>query len=46
MPVAVINYLFADLYQTDPEEIASLVVLSTLFSIITTPLLLATLLRG
>ncbi|HVY03139.1 MAG TPA: AEC family transporter, partial [Caulobacterales bacterium] len=45
MPAAVINYLFADLYKTEPEEIASLVVISTLFSVITTPLLLATLLR-
>lgn len=45
MPVAVINYLFADLYKTEPEEIASLVVISTLFSIVTTPLLLATILR-
>ena len=46
MPAAVINYLFADLYQTEPEEIASLVVLSTLFSVITTPLLLALLLHS
>jgi predicted permease len=45
MPVAVINYLFADLYQTEPDEIASLVVISTLISIVSVPLLLATVLH-
>lgn len=46
MPVAVINYLFADLYRTAPEEIASLVVISTLLSALTTPLLLASILHS
>jgi malate permease and related proteins len=45
MPVAVINYLFADLYKNDPDEIASLVVISTLLSAISVPLLLATILH-
>lgn len=44
MPVAVINYLFAERYRRTPAEIASLVVLSTLLSFATVPLILAWLL--
>jgi predicted permease len=40
MPVAVFNYLFAQLYQREPEEVAGAVVLSTLISFVTLPLLL------
>jgi predicted permease len=40
MPVAVFNYLFAQLYRREPEEIAGAVVLSTLLSFLTLPLLL------
>ena len=40
MPVAVYNYVYSQMYEKDPEEIASLVVISTLISIITIPLLL------
>jgi len=41
MPVAVLNHLLADKYQRDPSEVASLVVLSTLFSLVTLPAVLA-----
>jgi len=41
MPVAVYNYLFAQMYNNEPEDVASLVVVSTVFSVFTTPLLLA-----
>ena len=40
MPVAVFNYLFAQLYRREPEEVASIIVLSTLISFVTVPLLL------
>ncbi len=40
MPVAVFNYLFASYYQRDPEEVASLVVLSSLLAFILMPLLI------
>jgi predicted permease len=40
MPVAVYNYVYAQLYNTAPEEVASLVVLSTIFSAFTVPVLL------
>jgi hypothetical protein len=40
MPVAVLNYLLAEKYQRDPSEVASLVVLSTLLSLVTLPLIL------
>lgn len=43
MPVAVYNYLFAQMYDNEPEEVASLVVVSTLLSMITTPALLVVL---
>ncbi len=41
MPVAVLNYLLAEKYQRSPSEVASLVVLSTLISLVTLPLVLA-----
>ncbi|MEY4880017.1 MAG: hypothetical protein RJB62_1486 [Pseudomonadota bacterium] len=40
MPVAVYNYVYSQIYNTSPESVASLVVVSTLLSIITVPLLL------
>jgi predicted permease len=40
MPVAVFNYLFALRWNNQPEEIAGIVVVSTLASIVTTPALL------
>ncbi len=40
MPAAVFNYLFALRWQNEPEEIAGIVVVSTLASIITAPALL------
>ena len=43
MPVAVYNYLFAQMYDNDPEDVASLVIVSTLLSVVTTPILLAVL---
>ncbi len=45
MPVAVYNYLFAQMYDNEPEAVASLVVVSTLISVITVPLLLAAVVR-
>lgn len=44
MPVAVINYLFALISKTDPQGVASIVVVSTIISVLTIPLLLAILL--
>ncbi len=41
MPVAVFNYVFAQMYDNEPGEVASLVVVSTLLSVLTTPLVLA-----
>ena len=40
MPVAVLNYLFAARYDTRPEEVAGLVLVSTALSFATMPLLL------
>jgi predicted permease len=40
MPVAVYCYLFAERWKTEPEEVAGLVVVSTLVSIVTIPVLL------
>ena len=45
-PVAVYNYLFAQRWNNQPEEVAGVVVLSTLFSIVTIPLLLGWLFAG
>jgi malate permease and related proteins len=44
MPVAVINFLFAQRYGTDPAEVAGLVVISTLFGFATLPFLIGALL--
>jgi predicted permease len=40
MPVAVFNYLFAELYKREPEEVAGIVVVSTVLSFATLPLLI------
>ncbi|MCK5165789.1 MAG: AEC family transporter [Rhodospirillaceae bacterium] len=40
LPVAVFNYLFAQKYNTDPETVAGAVVLSTIMSFASLPLLL------
>lgn len=40
MPVAVYNYLFAERWNNEPEEVAGLVVVSTIASIFTVPVLL------
>ena len=40
MPVAVSNYLFAVIYKREPEEVASMVLISTGMSVVTLPLLL------
>lgn len=44
MPAAVLNYLFAVRYGADPHETASIVVISTAFSVVTLPLFLLTVL--
>ena len=44
MPVAVFNYLFAERFQRQPEAIAGVVVMSTVLSFISVPLLLGILL--
>jgi malate permease and related proteins len=45
-PVAVYNYFFAQRWGNEPEVVAGVVVLSTLLSILTVPLLLTWLLAG
>lgn len=45
MPVAVFNYLFASRYGRSPDEVATVIVLSTLMALVTTPILIALLLR-
>ena len=40
MPVAVFNYLFAQLYRREPAEVAGMIVISTLISFATLPALL------
>lgn len=40
MPVAVFNYLFAERYQQGPEEVAGMVVVSTVLAFLCLPLLL------
>jgi predicted permease len=42
MPSAVYNYMFAERFKNRPEEVAGIVVLSTLLSIVLLPLFLAT----
>jgi predicted permease len=41
MPVAVFNYLFARIYDNQPEEVAGMVLVSTVLSYLTLPLLVA-----
>jgi predicted permease len=41
MPVAVFNYLFACMYDNDPEEVAGMVVVSTVLSYLGLPFLVA-----
>jgi predicted permease len=41
MPVAVFNFLFAERYNNQPEEVAGMVVISTVMSFATLPFLLA-----
>jgi malate permease and related proteins len=41
MPVAVFNYLFARMYGADPDEVAGLILLSTLASYLTLPFIVA-----
>ena len=41
MPVGVLNYLFAQRYARSPEQVASLVLVSTLLSVISIPVLVA-----
>jgi predicted permease len=45
MPVAIYNYLFAQMYNNDPEDVASLVIVSTVLSVVTTPIVLAVLVK-
>ncbi|MHA1108788.1 MAG: AEC family transporter, partial [Alphaproteobacteria bacterium] len=40
MPVAVINYLYANMFNRHPEEIAGMIVISTAISFATLPALL------
>lgn len=40
MPVAVFNYLFAQRYSREPEDVAGMVLISTVISFLTLPLLL------
>ena len=44
MPVAVSSYLFARMYEREPEEVAGMVLVSTLLSFAMLPVLLALLL--
>ena len=44
MPSAVFNYMFAERYNNRPAEVAGVVVVSTLLSVLLLPLFLATLL--
>lgn len=41
MPSAVFNYVFAERYDREPEKVAAVIVLSTLLSVLTLPLLVA-----
>ena len=46
MPTAVFNYLFAIQYNRKPEDVAGMVLVSTVLSFLTLPLLLAFILGG
>lgn len=41
MPVAVFNYLFARMYDNEPEEVAGMILVSTVLSYLTLPFLVA-----
>ncbi len=41
MPSAVVNFAFAETYRNEPAEVAATVVLTTLVSVVTTPIVLA-----
>jgi predicted permease len=41
MPAAVFNYVFADRFNREPEKVAAVVLISTVLSILTLPLLVA-----
>ena len=41
MPSAVINFIFAEKFASEPGDVATAVVASTLVSVVTTPLVLA-----
>ena len=41
LPIAVFNYLFAYRYKKNPEEIASLILSSVIFSMLALPIMLA-----
>ena len=45
MPVAVMNYLFAERYGKEPEDVAGIVTVSTVMSYVTLPIVLWYLLR-
>lgn len=45
MPAAVFNYMFAMRYKKSPDEVASLIVISTLFAFVTLPFLLVFVLK-
>jgi predicted permease len=45
MPVAVMNYLFAERYNKEPEDVAGIVTVSTLMSYVTLPMILWLLLK-
>jgi len=40
-----VHYLFAQMYDNEPGEVASLVVISTLLAVVTTPIVLALLVQ-
>jgi len=46
MPVAVFNYLFAERFQREPKAVAGMVVMSTLISFATLPVILALIKNG
>ena len=46
MPAGVLNYLFAQKYNRDPQAVAGVVLVSTLLSFVAIPLLLSALLSG
>ncbi len=43
MPVAVFNFLYAEMYDNEPQEVAGMVLVSTLLSVISLPILVSVL---